>query len=425
MELFILALLIFLNGFFALSEAALISSKKERLEQYKSKGKRGAKIALQLLKNSENFLSAIQVGITLIGIVTGVYGGVRIAADVAPLFSGIGFIKGYEQQIALMLTVVLITYISIVVGELVPKTIALNNPEKIAIRVSPAILYFSIIFYPFVKLLSFSTRLFNRLLGIRKSRGNMTEEELRYMLKFASLEGIIEKEQTRIHEKVFYFSDKKAKHIMTHRRNVEWIDIEQPEDRIHEQILGLKHSKIVVCRKNIDDFTGILNVKEYLADYCSASPHNINALLKDPLVIPENSDAIKVMDIFREKQNYMALVVDEYGSFEGIITLHDILENIIGNFPSENEIPEPEFFIRTDQSILVNGSAPVEILTELLEDFHLDFDEIQYASVAGFVFSHLDNIPSLGDKIMVSGYVFEVIDMDNNKIDKVLIHKAQ
>ena len=423
MELLILALLIFLNGFFALSEAALISSKKERLEKYKTKGKKGAKIALQLLQNSENFLSAIQVGITLIGIVTGVYGGVRIAADVAPLIAKIDFLIGYEQQIALALTVLLITYVSIVIGELVPKTIALNNPEKIAIRISPAIHYFSKLFYPFVKLLALSTNLINKLLRIRRSEGSMTEEEIRYLLKFATHEGIIEKEHNRIHEKVFYFSDKKARHMMTHRRDVEWIDLELPEELIHARILNMKHSKIIVCLKKIDDFTGILNIKEYLANYCSASPQKFGSLLKEPLVIPENSDAIKVLDIFREKQNYMAIVVDEFGSFEGIITLHDILENIIGHFPSEDEIPEPDYFIREDQSILVSGDAPAEILTELLEDFHLDFDEIQYSSVAGYVFSQLDKVPSLGDKISISGYTIEVVDMDYNKIDKVLIQK--
>ena len=423
MELIILGFLIVLNGFFALSETALISSKKARLEQYKVKGKNGARVALRLLENSENFLSAIQVGITLIGIVTGVYGGVNIADDITPFFRQFELTNQYAHEIALSLTVLAITYISIVIGELVPKTIALSKPEKIAVAVAPAVYYFSKIFYPFVRMLALSTNLINRLIGIRKSEGQMTEEELRHILKFASYEGVIEEEQNRMHEKVFYFSDKKARHIMTHRKDVEWIDIEQPEKEFHNKILELKHSKIIVGRNSIDEFIGILKVKEYLINFHSSSPKKIISLLNDPLVIPENADAQKVLDLFRKKQNYIAIVVDEYGSFEGIITLHDIIENIIGNVPEEGEKTEPDVFIRDDQSILVSGDAPIETLTDLIDDFYIDFEEIDYSTVAGFVFNQINKIPELGDKVILSDCTIEVVDIDSNKIDKVLITK--
>ncbi|MBL7971909.1 MAG: HlyC/CorC family transporter [Prolixibacteraceae bacterium] len=423
MELIILGFLIVLNGFFALSETALISSKKARLEQYKVKGKNGARVALRLLENSENFLSAIQVGITLIGIVTGVYGGVNIADDITPFFRQFELTNQYAHEIALSLTVLAITYISIVIGELVPKTIALSKPEKIAVAVAPAVYYFSKIFYPFVRMLALSTNLINRLIGIRKSEGQMTEEELRHILKFASYEGVIEEEQNRMHEKVFYFSDKKARHIMTHRKDVEWIDIEQPEKEFHNKILELKHSKIIVGRNSIDEFIGILKVKEYLINFHSSSPKKIISLLNDPLVIPENADAQKVLDLFRKKQNYIAIVVDEYGSFEGIITLHDIIENIIGNVPEEGEKPEPDVFVRDDQSILVSGDAPIETLADLIDDFYIDFEEIDYSTVAGFVFNQINKIPELGDKVILSDCTIEVVDIDGNKIDKVLITK--
>lgn len=423
MELIILGFLIVLNGFFALSETALISSKKARLEQYKVKGKNGARVALRLLENSENFLSAIQVGITLIGIVTGVYGGVNIADDITPFFRQFELTNQYAHEIALSLTVLAITYISIVIGELVPKTIALSKPEKIAVSVAPAVYYFSKIFYPFVRMLALSTNLINRLIGIRKSEGQMTEEELRHILKFASYEGVIEEEQNRMHEKVFYFSDKKARHIMTHRKDVEWLDIEQTEEEFHARILELKHSKIIVGRNSIDEFIGILKVKEYLINFHSSSPKKIISLLNDPLVIPENADAQKVLDLFRKKQNYIAIVVDEYGSFEGIITLHDIIENIIGNVPEEGEKTEPDVFIRDDQSILVSGDAPIETLTDLIDDFYIDFEEIDYSTVAGFVFNQINKIPELGDKVILSDCTIEVVDIDSNKIDKVLITK--
>lgn len=425
MELIVLGFLIVLNGFFALSETALISSKKARLEQYKVKGSAGAKTALKLLENSEVFLSAIQVGITLIGIVTGVYGGVNIADDIAPFFNQFNLTREYAHEIALSITVLAITYVSIVIGELVPKTIAISKPERIAIRVAPTVYYFSKTFYPFVRLLALSTNLINRLIGIKPTEGQVTEEELRHMLRFASNEGVIEEEQNRMHEKVFYFSDKKAKHIMTHRKDVEWIDSEQPNEDFHAEILSLKHSKIIVGRGSIDEFTGILKVKEYLINYYSPTPEKIETLLSDPIVIPENADAQKVLDLFRQKQNYTAVVVDEYGSFEGIITLHDIIENIIGDVPEEGENLEPDVFVRDDQSVLVSGDAPIETLVDLIEDFYIDFEEIDYSTVAGYVFNQINKIPELGDKVAVSDSIIEVIDIDGNKIDKVLITKKK
>jgi len=425
MELIVLGFLILLNGFFALSEAALISSKRARLEQFKVKGMGGAKVALKLLDNSEVFLSAIQVGITLIGIVTGVYGGVNIADDLTPFFTQFELTSEFAHEIALSLTVLAITYISIVIGELVPKTIALSNPEKIAVIVAPTIFYFSKVFYLFVRLLALSTNMINKLIGLKQSEGQVTEQELRHMLKFASNEGVIEEEQNRMHEKVFYFSDKKAKHIMTHRKDVEWLDTEQTKDEFHNEILSLKHSKIIVGRNSIDEFLGVLKVKEYLINFYSPTPAPLNSLLTEPIVIPENADAQKVLDLFREKQNYMAVVVDEYGSFEGIITLHDIIENIIGNVPEEGENPEPEVFVRDDQSILVSGDAPIETLVDLIEDFYIDFDEIDYSTVAGYVFNQINKIPELGDKVVLSDCTIEVVDIDNNKIDKVLITKKK
>jgi len=299
MELIVLGFLILLNGFFALSEAALISSKKARLEQYKLKGRTGAKVAIKLLDNSEVFLSAIQVGITLIGIVTGVYGGVNIADGITPFFQQYEPLVAYAHEIALTVTVMAITYISIVIGELVPKTIALGNPEKIAIRVAPFIFYFSKIFYPFVRMLAMSTNLINKMIGIKTAEGQVTEQELRYMLKYASHEGVIDKEQNLMHEKVFYFSDKKAKHIMTRRKDVEWVDMHQTPEEFHAEILSFKHSKIIVGRDGIDEFIGVLKVKEYLLNYYSPHPAELSTLFTEQLVLPENAVAQKVLDFFR------------------------------------------------------------------------------------------------------------------------------
>lgn len=424
MDILIISLLILLNGFFALSEIALVSSKRNRLEQRLTEGSHGAKVALKLLDNAGNFLSAIQVGITLIGIVTGVFGGMSLADDVAPLFRSIAFMKEYADQIALVLTIMVITYFSIVIGELVPKTVALSNPEKIAVRIAPVINYFSITFYPFVQLLSVSTNLVNKLFRIKEASHQITEAELRQMIMTASTEGVIEKLQKKIHENIFYFADKKAKHIMTHRTDVEWVDVLKPPAVLREEVLNAHHSKLVCGKGSLDHFSGILNVRDYYKQLLSTSYINLNSLITEPLIIPENLDAQKVIELFRHKQIHFCCVVNEYGGFEGVITLHDIVENIVGQIPDEGEAYEPEVFVREDNSLLVSGDAPIETLSEFIPEFSVDFEHLDYSTVAGFILHQLDTIPKVGDKFDYLHYTFEIIDIDGPKIDKILIKKT-
>jgi putative hemolysin len=423
MEIVILGFLILLNGFFSLSEIALVSSKRTRLEQLKLNGSKGAEIALRLLTNSGNFLSAVQVGITLIGIITGVYGGMNIADDVTPFFLKFGLTAPYAHEIALTLTVISITYISIVIGELVPKTIALSNPQRIAVKVAPVIYYFSAAFYPFVKLLSVSTNLVNNLIGVKKQNEHMTEAELRQIIKLATHEGVIEKEQNIIHEKVFYFSDKKAKHVMTHRTDVEWIDIAKTEDELKEDIAKVQHSKVICSKETLDNFQGVLYVKDYYKSKTLEKEPNIRSLLVQPVIVPENADAKRVLNQLRQRKIHICVVVNEYGGFEGIITLHDIIENIVGQIPDEGETYEPDIFKREDQSVLVNGDAPIETLAEIIENFTIDFDKIDYSTVAGFIFEQINNIPRTGDKIEYLDYIIEIVDMDGNRIDKILVYR--
>ncbi len=423
MEIVIIGLLILLNGFFALSEIALISSRKTRLERMKSENRIGAKSALLLLEKSEDFLSAIQVGITLIGILTGVFGGLGIADDVTPFIEKISIFSKSAYEISLFITILIITYFSILIGELVPKTIALSNPEKIACRVAPVIFYFSLIFFPVVRVLSFSTLLINKLLRIRKHNDHLGEAELRQLLKTASHQGIIEKEQDLIHEKVFYFSDKKAKHIMTHRREVEWIDINKPAKEIREQVMKSTHSRLICSRGNIDDFAGILSIRDFLALDRSKGECRVQDLLIQPIIIPESAEAYKVLKFFREKQVHFCIVVNEYGSIEGIITLHDILENLIGDIPEEGEKYEPDIFIRDDKSYLVSGDASVEILDSIFENHITDLENVEFTTVAGFVLSRIDKVPQIGDKFTFNDYLIEIVDIDGKRIDKILISK--
>jgi len=421
-EIVVLILLILINGFFALSEIALVSSKKTRLEQQMLKGNKGALTALKLLDNSEGFLSAIQVGITLIGIVTGVYGGMNIADDITPYFEKIEPIKEFAGEIALTITVIIITYLSIVIGELVPKTIALSNPDKIAIRVAPTIYYFSKVFYPFVRLLSISTNFINKILGVKKPNDQITESELRQMIKTASIEGVIENDQNKLHEKVFYFADKKAKHIMTHRTEVEWIDLEMTNEQIYEELLKCHHSKIICSQENLDELRGILDIKDFFKSVSCNSAYSITDFIKEPVIVPESADAQKVLNLLRRNKTHICCVVNEFGGFEGIITLHDIIENIIGHI-SEDDGNEPDIFIREDNSVLVNGDAPIETLGEIIPNFTIDFETIDYSTVAGFVLTQINKIPSTGYKFEYLDWQFEIVDMDKQKIDKILITK--
>jgi putative hemolysin len=425
MEIAVILLLILINGFFALSEIALVSGKKSRLEALKNNGRKGAATALRLMDDSENFLSAIQVGITLIGIVTGVYGGVSIADNITPWFEQFQLLSAYASEIALTVTVFIITYLSIVVGELVPKTIALSNPENLAVVVAPVIYYFSKIFYPFVKLLSFSTYAINRILGIRKQSELITEEEIRHLLRSASHQGIIEHEQNVMHEKLFYFADKKAKHLMTHRTEVDWIDLNDDAAVIHQQMMSTPFSQLLVCKGDIDDFVGIIRVKDYLRSKGAPSREKVKGLIMDPLVIPENTGAQRIVTLFRQKRSYFAVVVNEFGGVEGIVTLHDIMENIVGEMPEQLESTDPDVFVRDDQSVLVSGDAALETLVGLLEHFSIDFDTIDYSTVAGFVINHLNDIPKVGDKFEYGNRLVEIVDVDGVKVDKILISQLR
>ncbi len=424
-EFVVLIVLILINGFFALSEIALVSSKRTRLEQQKLKGSKAAATALQLLDNSEGFLSAIQVGITLIGIVTGVYGGMSIADDITPYFEKIEFIKEFAGEIALTITVLVITYLSIVIGELVPKTIALSNPDKIAIRVAPIVYYFSKVFYPFVRLLSISTHFVNKILGVKKRIDHITESELRQMIKTASIDGVIENDQNKLHEKVFYFADKKAKHIMTHRTEVEWIDLKMSAEQLYDELLNCQHSKIVCCEENLDELRGILNLKDFFKLASGKMEYSVTGLLTEPVIVPESTDAQNVLKILRQRKTHICCVVNEFGGFEGIITLHDIIENIIGQIPDDGEEYEPDVFVRDDNSVLVSGDAPIETLGEIIHDFTIDFESIDYSTVAGFVLSQLNKMPAIGDKFDYLDWQFEIVDTDMKKIDKILISKKQ
>lgn len=424
-DIIIILLLVLLNGFFALSEIAIVSASKNKLEVASKNGSRGAARAQKLQSDPDNFLSSVQVGITLIGIINGAYGGQAFAGKLAPFFYQFALTASFADAISMVIVVFLITYVSIVIGELVPKTIALSNSERMAVAVAPTIHVVSIIFYPFVKLLSFSTGFINKLIGLKPKEDVISELELRAMLKTASHEGVIDVEENIIHEQVFYFSDKRAKHLMTHRTDVEWVDISKSREEIIDDLLHTKHSKILACREKIDDFAGTISMRDFLMRLNSNEDFTIEELIMEPIIVPNTVRAKKVLENFKNNYKFITVVVDEYGSLDGIITIHDIFENLVGNVPEETDVEstEPLIFIRDDNSALVSGEAPIEIITQFDEDFIVDFDKIDYSTVAGFVFTCINKIPSVGDKFDYNNLIFEIVDVDGNKIDKILITK--
>lgn len=423
MEFAIILLLIFCNGFFALSEIALISSKQSRLKERQQGGSKGAEKALSLLNNSERFLSAIQVGITLISMITGLYGGSNLAVYIAPLFFKIPYIGTFAMEIALVISVLLITYVSIVIGELVPKTVALSQPERVAVRVAPIISAFSKIFAPFVKLLEVSTNSLTRIIGVKKQEQSLTEAELQQMIKTAFQEGVIEKEQNMLHQKVFSFSDKKAKHLMTHRSEIEWVDVTQPTDILVKNLRKMTHSKAICCNGNLDQFMGFIYMRDLFRVFSKKQQINIQDLIIPPTIVHENTDAQKILTQLQENRVHLWFVVNEFGILEGIVTLHNIIEGILGEIPEDSSSYEPDIFIREDHSALINGDAHIEILTKIIDNFTIDYNRIQYTTVAGFVFEQLNRVPNLGDKFSYLNYTFEIVDMDGNRINKVLVSK--
>ncbi len=423
MEILIIFVLILFNGFFALSEIALVSSRKSRLEGLRDSGSKGAVAALKLLEKSESFLSSVQVGITFIGIINGAFGGITIAEKVAPVFISMGLSNELAYQIALPLTIILITYFSIVLGELVPKTMALSNPENVAVKVAPFIRVFTTIFFPFVRFLSASTKLVNSIFGIEQSSTGLTEAELKQMIRTASTEGIIGQDQNKMHEKVFRFADKKARHIITHRHDVEWIDITMHPDDVQKEILAARHSQLLVCKEDIDNFIGFLNVKEYLIKKVASKSINPADVVTEPLIFPEAASARLILTEMKNKKVNIAAVVDEYGSFQGILTLHDMMENLLGEMPDKDDEMEPMIVKRDDGSYLVSGFAPIEYVSELLGGFDFDFEKIDYSTIAGLVLSETKGMPAIGESLVVGNHIIEIVDMDGHKIDKLLIRK--
>lgn len=425
MEILVIFILTLLNGFFALSEIALVSVKKNRIEHLAAQGSSRAKTILKLLENPENFLSSVQVGITLIGIVSGAYGGANLTDDLDVYMSRIGFLDGYSHNVSLVIVIGCITYFTIVIGELVPKTIAMNNAEPIAMVCAPIIKYFTYATYPFVKLLSISTNLIVKIFGIKENESDrVSEEELRFMLKTAGKQGVLETEESQVHENLFYFTDQTAKSLMTHSSDVEWINLALSKEVIFDQIKESVHSKFVVSEHAIDKIKGVIYIKDFLESF-NKENFKFEDIIQQPIFVTESTPAFKILNLFKVNKQYIGIVVDEYGGVKGIITLHDLIEAIVGDLPDEDETDDQYIIKRTDGSYLLDGKTLIYELNQYFQQEIIEDNISQYTTVSGFFLDQLKSMPSSGDKIKHDRFEFEIMDMDGLRIDKILMTETK
>lgn len=424
MEIIIILLLLAVNGLFAMYEIALVSSSRARLQNSAARGNRKAATTLKLLDEPEKILSTIQVGITLIGIVSGAFGGVALSDDVRPLFEGIAVLKPYASDLALITVVGLITYFSLIIGELVPKSIALNNPERIATGLTPVMQALTRISYPFVWLLSVSTRLVNKILGIKGGdERSMTEDEIKLILRQSSEQGILEKEETEMIRDVFRFTDKHANELMTHRKDLVYLYTRQSRAEVLDTISSAHYSRYLLCGESTSDIIGMVSVKDIISLWRDDTTFDLRLIATEPLLVPENLLANRVLELFKQHKCSFAAVISEYGVIEGVITLHDLAESILGEVQDSNEpSDEPGFIIREDGSILVDGAYNVD---DFMEEVGITvFDDLQkedFNTLSGLAMFMLCRIPTEGDTFDYQHLHFEIMDMDASRVDKLLV----
>jgi putative hemolysin len=423
MEILIIFILTLLNGFFALSEVSIISVRKSSIEEKAKKGSKNAKTLLGLIQEPEGFLSAVQVGITLIGIISGAYGGAALSDDMRVVLSKVPFLAPYADTLSIVVVIGSITYFSIVIGELIPKTLAMSNAEKIALFVAPIIKTFTVLTLPLVKILSVSTNAIIRLLGIKETKEEkVSHDEVRQLIRTAGKQGVLRRDETELHQNIFHYSDQKAKSLMTHRMNTEWIDSNEPMELIKEKISNSAHTRFPVAQGEINNIVGILSTKDF---YENLTVHNkpLPEIVKEPIYFPSTMYARDILTIFRKRKQYLGIVVDEFGAVEGIITLHDILEAIVGDIPDVDETNEPEIIKRDASSYLVNGSISIRNLNRSLRKEFIPKSDAEYTTLAGFVLHYLGSLPNTGEKFTYEGYEIEIVDKDGTRIDKVLLQK--
>jgi putative hemolysin len=420
-EALIVLLLILLNGLLAMSEMAIVSSRRTRLEHLAARGNRGARAALRLIAHPARFLATVQVGITLIGIVAGAFGGAALAEPLGGWLDTLPGVAPNGSSIAIAAVIALITYLSLVIGELVPKRISLRAPERVAVNIARPMLLLSRLAAPAVWLLGSSTDLILRLLGIRGSREEtVTEEEVRALISEGTQAGVFAPQEKKMIEGVLRLADRSVRATMRPRSSVVWLDVEDPPEVLRDTIRSARHSRFLVCRGELDELIGVVLTRDLLERALDGEPLDLAAAAVRPLIVHESLPVLRLLDMFRTSPVNLAVVVDEYGSIEGIVSPTDILEVVAGAVPEHGEAIDSEAVQRDDGSWLIDGMMPVDEFEDRL-GLHGLKDTGEFDTVAGFALWQLGRLPKAGDSFAWRDWRFEVVDMDGRRIDKLLV----
>ncbi len=420
-EIVVILLLIVLNGVFSMSELALVSVRRARLTVLQRKKVAGAATALELSEDPQRFLPTVQVGITLVSIISGVFGGARLAQRLADWLGRFGGIRPFAESLSLALVVVVITYLTMVVGELVPKQLALRRPELIAAAVARPIAWLARGTGPAVWLLNRSSALVLWLLGIaRTPRQTVTEEELKALLAEGTQAGVLELEERDMIERVLRLADKPVRAIMTPRTELAWIDRTDPPREIAAALKSAPHSRFVVCDGSIDNVVGVVQAKDILDRILSGGELSVGTALRQPMVMPDTVTALDALERLRPDPLGMALVMDEYGSFEGVVTAADVLQAIVGD--PVGAAPQQSQTLGAPAVLVMDGLMPVDELKARLDLPDLP-EEGSYHTLAGLLLTLLRRVPRIGDRIVFGGWRFEVLEMDGRRVDRVRASK--
>ena len=416
-EILVIAILILVNGILAMSEAALVASRKARLQNRVNEGDKASLAALKLIERPNVFLSTIQIGITLIGVLAGALGGATLAETLAVTLAKIPVVSEYSESLALGTVVVVITILSLWLGELVPKRLGLHSPEQIARVVAGPMLLISRIFSPFISLMSWATDLVIRLIGVEPSlEPPITEEELQVLIDQGTQAGVFEESEQDMVEGIFSLGDSRVYSLMTPRTELVWLDVTDSIEEIRQKIADCPYSRFPVRQDSLDTIIGIVKSRDLLVESLSGKEIDLKVLLKPAFFIPETMFASRALELFKEKNTELLLVVDEFGGLQGLLTINDILEEIVGAM----EFEEPQATLRQDGSWLLDGMLEVDEFKEIYNFTALPHED-EYETLSGFVMTSLGRVPQAADHFEWNGFRFEVMDMDGRRVDKVLV----
>lgn len=422
-EILLILLLILANGVFAMAEMALISARKPRLEQRAEEGDTGAQIALELARTPNRMLSTTQIGVSLVGILSGAVGGATLTDRLSPLIGRVAFLAPYQHVLALAAVVLVITYLTLVMGELIPKRLGLNNPERVAAGMAGLMKFLSRLADPVVRLLSASTELGLRAIGAHPpDEPPVTEEEIRVLLEQGTQVGVIQAAEQDMVESVFRLGERRVDALMTPRTEIAWLDLDESLESNLRILQGSPHSRFPVGQGSLDNVVGVLAMKDLLGQQLADRPIDLHSLVQAAQFVPESTPALKVLEMFKQSGMPIALVIDEFGGLLGMVTLTDVLEAIVGDITPAGQPFEPQAIQREDGSWVFDGLLQIDEFKDILDIPALpDEERASYQTLGGFVMSQLGNIPHSGDAFEWGKWRFEVVDMDGRRVDKVLV----